>query len=92
MVELQFDTNEGHGRPFRRSQTSKTMADIDEMYGFIASPPLGQLRFGDEDGVMGGLMNSGWITGFATGGVFGVWENFQTRQNGNRRRRVSAIA
>jgi predicted porin len=33
---------------------------------------------------MGGLMNSGWITGFGTGGVFGVWENFQTRQGGNR--------
>jgi predicted porin len=64
--------------------TSRTAAAVDEAYVFVAHPRFGQVRFGDEDGVMGGLMNSGWITGFGTGGVFGVWENFQTRQGGNR--------
>ena len=29
-------------------------------------------------------MNSGFITNFGTGGVYGVWENFQIRQSGNR--------
>lgn len=64
--------------------TSRTAGAVDEAYVFVAHPRFGQVRFGDEDGVMGGLMNSGWITGFGTGGVLGVWENFQTRQGGNR--------
>lgn len=64
--------------------TSRTAAAVDEAYVFVAHPRFGQVRFGDEDGVMGGLMNSGWITGFGTGGVLGIWENFQTRQGGNR--------
>lgn len=81
VVEIQFDTNEGQGRPFRRSQTSKTAADIDEMYAFIASPTLGQVRFGDEDGPFGGLMNVGWVTNFGSGGVYGDWEDFTIRPN-----------
>lgn len=64
--------------------TSRTVGAVDEAYVFLAHPRFGQVRFGDEDGVLGGLMNSGWITGFGTGGVLGVWENFQTRQGGNR--------
>jgi hypothetical protein len=63
---------------------SRTVGFVDEAYVFVAHPRFGQVRFGDEDGVMGGLMNSGWVTGFGTGGVLGVWENFQTRQGGNR--------
>lgn len=81
VVEIQFDNNEGTGRPFRRSQTSKTGADIDEMYGFIASPTLGQIRFGDEDGPFGGLMNSGVVTNFGSGGVYGDWQDFVIRPN-----------
>ena len=56
VVEMQFDNNEGTFRAARRSYTSKTGADIDEMYAFIASPTLGQVRFGDEDGPFGGRM------------------------------------
>ncbi len=81
VVEIQFDVNEGHYRVVRRSQTSKTAADIDEMYAFIASPTLGQVRFGDEDGPFGGLMNAGLITNFGTGGVFGDWQDFVIRPN-----------
>jgi predicted porin len=81
VVEIQFDGNEGHGRPFRRSQTSKTAADIDEMYAFVASPTLGQVRFGDEDGPFGGLMNTGFVTNFGTGGVYGDWQDFTIRPN-----------
>ena len=81
VVEIQFDNNEGTARPARRSQTSKTMADIDEMYAFVASPTLGQLRFGDEDGPFGGLMNAGWITNFGSGGVYGDWQDFVIRPN-----------
>ena len=81
VVEIQFDVNEGHGRPFRRSQTSKTAADLDEAYVFLASPTTGQVRFGDEDGPFGGLMNSGFITNFGTGGVYGDWQDFVIRPN-----------
>jgi hypothetical protein len=81
VVEIQFDTNEGTYRAARRSYSSKTMADIDEMYAFIASPTLGQVRFGDEDGPFGGLMNAGFVTNFGTGGVYGDWQDFVIRPN-----------
>lgn len=67
-----------------RSSAGKTTVAVDEMYAFIAHPRFGQVRFGDEDGVMGGLMNSGWVQGFGTGGVHGSWESFVTRQAGGR--------
>ena len=67
-----------------RSSAGKTTVAVDEMYAFIAHPRFGQIRFGDEDGVMGGLMNSGWVQGFGTGGVHGAWESFVTRQAGGR--------
>jgi porin-like protein len=81
VVEIQFDANEGAYRPARRSYNQKTQANIDEMYAFVASPTLGQVRFGDEDGPFGGLMNSGWVTNFGTGGVYGDWESFVIRPN-----------
>lgn len=68
----------------QRSSIGKTTVAIDEMYAFISHPRFGQVRFGDEDGPMGGLMNSGWIAGFGTGGVLGAWESFVTRQNNGR--------
>ncbi|MBY0339161.1 MAG: porin [Acetobacteraceae bacterium] len=68
----------------RNVGVSRSAPAVDEAWIFVAHPRFGQVRFGDEDGVMGGLMNSGWITGFGTGGVFGVWENFQTRAVANR--------
>jgi len=68
----------------QRSSAGKTTVAVDEMYAFIAHPRFGQVRFGDEDGVMGGLMNSGWVQGFGTGGVHGSWESFVTRQNNGR--------
>src|SRR5215211_4936223 len=40
VVEIQFDNSEGTVRAARRSYNSKTSADIDEMYAFIASPTL----------------------------------------------------
>ncbi len=81
VVEIQFDVNEGTGRTARRSFTSKTGADVDEMYAFVASPTLGQVRFGDEDGPFGGLMNAGVVTNFGTGGVYGDWQSFVIRPN-----------
>ena len=81
VVEVQFDTSEGTGRTARRSYTSKTGADIDEAYAFLASPTLGQLRFGDEDGPFGGLMNAGIITNFGSGGVYGDWQDLVIRPN-----------
>jgi len=81
VVEIEFDGNEGQFRPARRSQTQKTGASTDEMYAFIASPTLGQIRFGDEDGPFGGLMNAGWVTNFGSGGVYGDWEDFTIRPN-----------
>jgi len=81
VVEIQFDVNEGTYRAARRSFSSKTAADIDEMYSFIASPTLGQVRFGDEDGPFGGLMNAGFITNFGSGGVYGDWSDFVIRPN-----------
>jgi len=81
VVEMQFDNNEGTYRAARRSYTSKTMANIDEMYAFVASPRFGQVRFGDEDGPFGGLMNVGIVTNFGTGGVYGDWQDFVIRPN-----------
>lgn len=81
VVEIQFDASEGTYRSARRAITSKTGANVDEMYAFVASPTLGQVRFGDEDGPFGGLMNSGWVTNFGTGGVYGDWESFAIRPN-----------
>lgn len=84
VIEVNFNQQEGRNIVQGRGSTGKTTAAIDEMYAFIAFPQLGQIRFGDEDGVMGGLMNSGWITNFGTGGIHGDWESFITRQMGAR--------
>jgi len=83
-IDLTFNNQEGRAVLQQRNGFSRTAPAVDEAWISVAHPRFGQVRFGDEDGVMGGLMNSGWITGFGTGGVFGVWENFQTRQGGNR--------
>jgi len=81
VIELQVDNNEGTFRAARRSQTSKTGVDVDEMWAFVSSPTLGTIRFGDEDGPIGGLMNSGIITNFGTGGIYGDWQDFVVRPN-----------
>ncbi len=85
-AQISINSNSLEGRQIvgSRSSGNKTMLAIDEMYAFIAHPRFGQVRMGDEDGVMGGLMNSGWVQGFGTGGVHGAWENFVNRQGGGR--------
>ncbi|MDB5413652.1 MAG: Porin [Rubritepida sp.] len=87
-AQISFNTGsngiEGRQVVGQRSSAGKTTLAVDEMYAFIAHPRFGQVRFGDEDGVMGGLMNSGWIQGFGTGGVHGSWESFVVRQAGAR--------
>ncbi len=80
VVEIAFNQQEGRNIVQQRASTGKTTASIDEMYAFVASPAFGQIRFGDEDGPVGGLMNSGVITNFGTGGIYGDRESFVTRQ------------
>jgi len=70
MIELQVDSQSD------TSRGSKSLVDTDEMWAFIASPTLGQVRLGDEDGVLGGLMNAGNITNFGSGGVDGDLQDF----------------
>ncbi|MBI0434736.1 porin [Roseomonas sp. KE0001] len=73
-VELQVDmSNNSNSASDNLAAQSKTGVDTDEMYMWVATPQLGQLRMGDEDGVLGGLMNSGHITNFGTGGMDGDW-------------------
>ena len=82
VLEMAFNQQEGAVRDNgRRAVKDKTTAFMDETYAFISSPTLGQIRFGDEDGPMGGLMNAGFITNFGSGGVYGYWENFTVRPN-----------
>jgi hypothetical protein len=82
VLEMAFNQQEGATRDgARRAVNDKTTAFMDEMYAFVSSPTLGQIRFGDEDGPMGGLMNAGYVTNFGTGGVYGYWENFTVRPN-----------
>lgn len=69
-IELQVDQNDGTFSDTSRTSTNKTMVNTDEMWMFIAGD-FGQIRVGDEDGVLGGLMNSGHITNFASGGLDG---------------------
>ncbi|MEI6159560.1 MAG: porin [Roseococcus sp.] len=83
-ISLNSSGIEGRQLVQGRASAGKTTVAVDEMYAFIAHPRFGQVRFGDEDGVMGGLMNSGWVQGFGTGGVHGSWESFVTRQGGGR--------
>jgi hypothetical protein len=83
VFEINFDGQEGRSIDQTRASTPKTSAALDEAYAFIAHPTFGQIRFGDEDGAIG-LMSTGWIAGFATGGIFGEWEDFPTRQMGAR--------
>jgi len=85
-AQISINGNAVEGRQVvgSRSSGGKTLMQIDEMYAFIAHPRFGQVRMGDEDGVMGGLMNSGWVQGFGTGGVHGSWEAFVNRQGGGR--------
>ncbi len=84
VIEIEFDGQEGRSIDQTRGSTGKTTAQLDEMYAFVASPTWGQIRFGDEDGPMGGLMNAGWVSNFGTGGIIGDWEDFVTRQRGAR--------
>ena len=84
-ISINGNALEGRGLgSANRSNPGKTSMQIDEMYAFIAHPRFGQVRMGDEDGVMGGLMNSGFVAGFGTGGVHGAWEGFVGRQGGGR--------
>ena len=83
-VDLEFNALEGNLNGGNRSTVQRSTAVVGEAYVFVAHERFGQIRMGDEDGVMGGLMNSGFITNFGTGGVYGVWEQFQIRQSGNR--------
>lgn len=83
-VTLGFNNEEGNISTGNRTGIGRGNVDTDEAYLYFAHPRFGQIRAGDEDGVLGGLMNSGFITNAGTGGVYGVWENFQTRQSGNR--------
>ncbi len=80
VVEIAFNSLEGRTITQQRASPGKTTANIDEYYAFLASPTFGQIRFGDEDGPVGGLMNSGVITNFGTGGIYGDRESFVTRQ------------
>jgi len=68
-IEIQDDQN----RQATSGVATKTSLDTDEMYVWISSPQAGQLRFGDEDGVVLGAMATGWITSFGTGGMDGDW-------------------
>ena len=83
-IDMIFNALEGNLAGGNRAGVQRSTAVADEAYVFVAHPRFGQLRAGDEDGVLGGLMNSGFVTNFGTGGVYGVWEQFQTRQSGNR--------
>jgi predicted porin len=66
-IEMQIDFNNGQ----TPGVSSKTQFDTDEMYVWVASPTAGQLRMGDEDGVVLGAMLTGFVTNFGTGGVDG---------------------
>jgi len=70
-VELQIDA-----RNDAATTGSKTFVDTDEMYMFLAHPRFGQIRVGDEDGPVLGLMTAGHITNFGTGGVDGDYGDF----------------
>ncbi len=83
-IDIGFSAAEGNISVTGRASVNRNGATADEAYLFVSHPRFGQLRAGDEDGVLGGLMNSGFVTNMGTGGVYGVWENFQTRQTGNR--------
>ncbi|MDN3564333.1 porin [Paeniroseomonas aquatica] len=80
VVEIAFNQQEGRNIVQQRASTGKSTASIDEAYAFVSSPRLGQIRFGDEDGPVGGLMNSGVVTNFGSGGIYGDRESFVTRQ------------
>jgi hypothetical protein len=81
VIELSFNGNEGSAPAAgRRTFTVKTSAFVDEYYVYAALPGLGQVRFGDEDGAVG-AMTTGVVTGFGTGGVYGVWPNSTIRPN-----------
>ena len=81
VLEMTFNGSEGTmPGAGRRTFTFKTGGLIDEMYAYAALPGLGQVRFGDEDGSVG-LMTTGVLTGFGTGGVYGSWQNSVVRPN-----------
>jgi len=85
-AQIALNMNSAEGRQFtqRRSSLPRNTVSIDEAWIYLRHPTFGEVRFGDEDGPVGGLMNAGWITGFGTGGVFGAWEQFGTRSANNR--------
>jgi len=91
VIEIEFDQNDGTsngvfatagGTRVNRSGANNTTAGTDEMWMFLATPTLGQIRLGDEDGVAGGLMNVGAVTGFGTGGVDGDFGDGIIRNGG----------
>lgn len=85
-AQIMLNMNSLEGRQFTQRRTSlpRNTISIDEAWIYVRHPTFGEVRFGDEDGPVGGLMNAGWITGFGTGGVFGAWEQFATRAANNR--------
>ena len=81
-IELQVDQNDGTFSDTSRTSTNKTMVNTDEMWMFIAGD-FGQIRVGDEDGVLGGLMFSGHVTNFGSGGLDGDWFDSVTPRSRN---------
>lgn len=72
-MELQFDNAQGQG--------SGTVLDTDEAWGFVSSPTLGTLRFGDEDSAAS-LMQTRvpTVTGL---GPDNMWDEFVARTPDN---------
>jgi hypothetical protein len=73
VIEFQVDANNSGSAS---NTSSKTMVDTDEMWMFLASPTMGQMRLGDEDGVAMGLLGSGHITNFGSGGADGDYTDY----------------
>ncbi len=81
-IELQIDQNDGSYQTTSRTSVNRTFVNTDEMWMFIAGD-FGQFRVGDEDGVLGGLMNSGHVVNFGSGGLDGDWFDSVTPRSRN---------
>jgi len=72
-IEMEMDNN---------GTSTRNLFGADEMYGWMSSPTLGTLKYGDEDGAVS-LMQIQPPTNFGTGGVNGNFDDYMIGSIGN---------
>jgi predicted porin len=81
-IELEVDMTRARANFGNSVAVNKGALNVDEMYLFLRSPTLGELRLGDEDSAAA-LLATGFVANFASGGADGDVNDFLINGRGS---------